>query len=66
MDKDVFFLSHGNQENGGGDDSVSKHNSYEVNASLSWTQCRANQLVEGRDDQGSRKISASVWCIFQS
>ncbi|KAL5513488.1 hypothetical protein ACEPAH_3887 [Sanghuangporus vaninii] len=30
MGKDVFFLSHGHQEHGGGDDSVSKHNSYEV------------------------------------
>ncbi|KAJ1300333.1 hypothetical protein OPQ81_005154 [Rhizoctonia solani] len=30
MHKDVFFVSHTNQETGGGEDSVSKHNAYEV------------------------------------
>ncbi|KAL5531131.1 hypothetical protein ACEPAG_4007 [Sanghuangporus baumii] len=30
MGRDVFFLSHGHQEHGGGDDSVSKHNPYEA------------------------------------
>lgn len=31
----VFFLSHSNPESGGGEDSVSKHNTYEV-TSLSY------------------------------
>lgn len=30
MERNVFFLSHGHKELGGGDDSVSKHNPYEV------------------------------------
>ena len=30
MAKNVFFLTHGHAENGGGEDSVSKHNMFEV------------------------------------
>ncbi|KAI5123686.1 hypothetical protein M0805_001714 [Coniferiporia weirii] len=30
MARDVFFLTHGHKEQGGGDDTVSKHNTYEV------------------------------------
>ncbi|KAG8709972.1 hypothetical protein FRC11_005001 [Ceratobasidium sp. 423] len=31
MDKNIFFISHENLERGGGEDSVSKHNEFEVN-----------------------------------
>ncbi|CAE6506724.1 unnamed protein product, partial [Rhizoctonia solani] len=31
MDKNVFFISHENLERGGGEDSVSKHNEFEIN-----------------------------------
>ena len=30
MGSDVFFFNHTNKENGGGDDTVSKHNMFEV------------------------------------
>lgn len=33
MHKNVFFVSHTNREAGGGEDSVSKHNEYEVRLS---------------------------------
>lgn len=34
MHKNVFFVSHAHREVGGGEDSVSKHNAYEVSAAL--------------------------------
>jgi len=30
MAKNVFFMTHGHAENGGGEDSVSKHNMFEA------------------------------------
>lgn len=44
MDKNVFFLTHGNKELGGGDDSVSKHNPYEVCSTQFFTESRLTYL----------------------
>ena len=59
MGSDVFFINHANKENGGGDDTVSKHNMYEVCIPIT-SICVNIKKYSGQHDQRSRKISSPV------
>lgn len=60
MGSDVFFLNHTNKENGGGDDTVSKHNMFEVRFLEEDDSDWFSPRFQGRDDQRSREVSPPV------